>query len=63
MIWLESDAAERFKEFLNATSMEGPQIVARHGVEVAVFLSAREWRDLNAQTQRSTLGTGSQEEH
>ena len=63
MVWRDSDAAKRFEEFLGATGKEGPQIVARRGVEVAVFVSAQEWKDLIAKTQKSTVASVSQEKH
>jgi antitoxin Phd len=63
MVWQESDAAQRFEEFLDAAGNEGPQIVTRRGVEVAVFVSAQEWKDLKAKSQKSTLTSDSQEKH
>jgi prevent-host-death family protein len=63
MVWQESDAAEKFEEFLDAAGKEGPQVVARCGVEVAVLVSAKEWKDLNAKSQKSTLASSSQEKH
>jgi prevent-host-death family protein len=42
------DAKARFSELLEACLNEGPQIVTRRGVEVAVLVSIEEWRRLPA---------------
>jgi len=42
--WQLQEAKSRFAEFLNAALKEGPQIVARHGVEVAMLVSIESWR-------------------
>jgi len=60
MVWQECDAAERFEELLDVTVNEGPQTVARRGVEVAIF-SFKEWKDLNAESQKCTRTIDSQE--
>ena len=52
MAWQECDAAERFEEFYNAAVNEGPQTVTRGGVEVAVFVSVKEWAALNAKSEK-----------
>lgn len=44
--WTVQDAKAHFTEFLEQTLKDGPQIVTRDGVEVAVFVSSREWRQL-----------------
>ena len=61
MVWQECDAAERFEELLDVTVNEGPQTVARRGVEVAIFVSFKEWKDLNAESQKCTRTIDSQE--
>jgi antitoxin Phd len=63
MVWQESEAAERFDEFLAAADKQGPQILTRRGVEVAVLVSAPEWKDLKAKSQESTLASDSLEKH
>lgn len=44
--WPMEDAEARFSELLNACLVEGPQMVTRHGVEVAVLVSKDEWQRL-----------------
>jgi prevent-host-death family protein len=61
MVWQECDAAERFEEFYNAAMNEGPQTVTRGGVEVAVFVSVREWAALKAVSEKMDAKTDSQE--
>jgi antitoxin Phd len=38
MAWRVQDAKARFSEFLEASLREGPQVVTRSGVEVAVLV-------------------------
>jgi prevent-host-death family protein len=45
-VWPVQDAKARFSEFLDACLTEGPRRVTRRGVEVAVLVSAAEWRRL-----------------
>jgi prevent-host-death family protein len=61
MVWQECDAAERFEEFYNAAVNEGPQTMARGGVEVAVLVSAKEWTALKAKSETMESKTDSQE--
>lgn len=44
--WPVQDAKARFSELLDIALKEGPQVVTRRGVEVAVIVSAEEWRRL-----------------
>jgi len=44
--WQVQEAKQRFSEVLRAVEQEGPQIITRHGVEVAAILSAAEYRKL-----------------
>lgn len=44
--WRVRDAKARFSEFLDASLSEGPQVVTRRGVEVAVLVPIEEWRRL-----------------
>jgi antitoxin Phd len=48
------DAKARFSELLEASLTEGPQIVTRRGVEVAVLVPVDQWRRLE-QAARPTL--------
>jgi prevent-host-death family protein len=61
MAWQECDAAERFDEFYNAAMNEGPQTVARGGVEVAVLVSVEEWAVLKAKSEKMEAKTDSRE--
>ena len=42
--WQVQDAKARFREFLNATIKNGPQVVKRWRVETAVLVLIEEWR-------------------
>ena len=44
--WPVQDARSRFSEFLDTALAEGPQIVTKRGVEVAVLLPIAQWRRL-----------------
>src|SRR5438128_1869763 len=44
--WSAQDAKARFSELLKASLTEGPQIVTRRGVEVAVLMPVETWRQL-----------------
>lgn len=46
--WPVEDAKARFSEFLDARLVEGPQMVTRRGVEVAVLVPVQEWRRLQS---------------
>jgi antitoxin Phd len=52
--WQVQDAKARFSEFLEASLKEGPQVVTRRGVEMAVLVPIAEWRRLE-QKPRLTL--------
>ncbi len=52
--WPVQDAKARFSELLDTCLAEGPQVVTRHGREMAVLVPAREWRRLAA-GKRQTL--------
>jgi antitoxin Phd len=53
MPWQVQDAKARFSELLEVSLREGPQIVTRRGVEVAVLAPIDEWRRLNRETRPS----------
>ena len=44
--WQVQDAKARFSEFLDASLKEGPQVVTRRGVEIAVLVPIEEWKRL-----------------
>lgn len=44
--WQVHEAKARFSEFLWASITDGPQIVSKRGVEVAVLVSIALWRRL-----------------
>jgi prevent-host-death family protein len=46
MAWQVYDAKARFSEFLDATLKDGPQIVTRRGVEMAVLVPIDEWKQM-----------------
>lgn len=46
MSWPVQDAKQRFSEVLRRAHAEGPQVVTRHGDEVAVVIDIREYRHL-----------------
>ena len=49
--WPVQDAKARFSALLDASLNEGPQIVTRRGIEVAVLVPIEQWRRLEAETQ------------
>ncbi len=46
--WPVQDAKARFSEFLEASRKDGPQVVTKRGVEVAVLVPVEAWRRLDA---------------
>ncbi len=44
MSWQLQEAKQRFSEVVRLTLEEGPQFVTRHGEEVVVVMSAKEYR-------------------
>jgi prevent-host-death family protein len=44
--WQIQDAKQRFSEMIRAVTHEGPQIITRHGEEVAVVVDIAEYRRL-----------------
>ncbi|MGQ0464346.1 MAG: type II toxin-antitoxin system Phd/YefM family antitoxin [Sporichthyaceae bacterium] len=45
MSWQLQEAKQRFSEVVRKAEEEGPQVVTRHGEEVAVVVSMAEWRE------------------
>ena len=52
--WPVQDAEARFRELLEASLREGPQLVTKQGIEAAVLVPVAEWRRLQ-QSGRPTL--------
>ncbi len=52
--WQVQDAKARFSELLDATIKNGPQILTRRGVEIAVLVPIEEWERLQ-EAARPTL--------
>ena len=44
--WPVQDAKARFSELLETSLSEGPQIVSKRGVEAAVLVPIKQWRQL-----------------
>lgn len=51
--WSVQDAKARFSEFFDACLTEGPQMVTRRGIEVAVLVPAAEWTRLQSAARPS----------
>lgn len=48
--WQIQDAKQRFSEMIRAVTRNGPQIITRHGEEVAVVVDIAEYRRLTRPT-------------
>ena len=44
--WQIQDAKQRFSEMIRAVTSEGPQVITRHGEDVAVVVDIAEYRKL-----------------
>jgi prevent-host-death family protein len=44
--WQIQDAKQRFSEMIRAVASEGPQVITRHGEDVAVVVEIGEYRRL-----------------
>lgn len=53
--WQVQEAKQRFSEVLRKALSDGPQIVTRHGEEIAVVLDIEEYRRLKRQGQSDEL--------
>ena len=51
--WQLQEAKQRFSRLVDLAEEEGPQVVTRHGAEVAVVLAATAYRDLVSQARPS----------
>ena len=45
-VWQAQDAKASFREFLETSITEGPQIITRRGIETAVLIPIKQWRRL-----------------
>lgn len=48
--WQIQEAKQRFSEMIRAVEHDGPQIITRHGEEVAVVVDINEYRKLTRPT-------------
>ncbi|WP_433377743.1 type II toxin-antitoxin system Phd/YefM family antitoxin [Actinoplanes sp. CA-142083] len=55
MRWQVQEAKQRFSELLRAAATGKPQIVTRHGEEIAVVMNMAEYRRLRGGDERMTL--------
>ena len=49
--WSVQDAESMFSELLDAVIAEGPQIVTRRGVEIAVLVPIEQWQRMEQMTR------------
>lgn len=50
MRWQVQDAKQRFSELIRTAHVDGPQVVTRHGEEIAVVIDIAEYRHLKGET-------------
>ena len=50
MRWQEQDAKQRFSELIRTARTDGPQVVTRHGEEIAVVIDIADYRHLTGET-------------
>ena len=50
MSWQVQDAKQRFSELIRRAHSDGPQVVTRHGEEIAVVIDIADYRRLKGQT-------------
>lgn len=50
MRWQVQEAKQRFSEVLRTAQSEGPQIVSRHGADIAAIIGIDDYRRLNGET-------------
>ncbi|HUN31471.1 MAG TPA: type II toxin-antitoxin system Phd/YefM family antitoxin [Trebonia sp.] len=48
--WQLQEAKQRFSEVIRAVEREGPQIITRHGEDVAVIITMTDWHKLTTPT-------------
>jgi prevent-host-death family protein len=49
MRWQVQDAKQRFSELIRTAHAEGPQVVTRHGEEIAVVVDIADYRRLQGE--------------
>jgi len=49
--WQLQEAKQRFSELIRSVEADGPQVVTRHGEDVAVVISIAEYRHLRHEGQ------------
>jgi prevent-host-death family protein len=49
MRWQVQDAKQRFSELIRTAHAEGPQVVTRHGAEIAVVIDIADYRRLKGE--------------
>jgi prevent-host-death family protein len=52
--WQIQEAKQRFSEVIRAVTREGPQVITRHGEDVAVIVDIAEYRRLTGSGQELT---------
>jgi prevent-host-death family protein len=50
MSWQIQEAKQRFSELIRAAHADGPQVVTRHGQEIAVVIDINDYRHLKGET-------------
>jgi prevent-host-death family protein len=50
MRWQVQEAKQRFSELIRTAHAEGPQVVTRHGEEIAVVIDIVDYRHLKGET-------------
>jgi prevent-host-death family protein len=55
MAWPVQDAKQKFSSLVEAARADGPQVVTRHGREVAVVLSVEDYRALGGGSVKDAL--------
>jgi len=50
MRWQVQDAKQRFSELIRTAQADGPQVVTRHGEEIAVVIDIADYRHLTGET-------------
>lgn len=55
MAWQVQEAKQKFSEFVRKAVEEGPQVVTRHGTDVAVLVSADTYRLLSGESDFKTF--------
>ena len=48
--WQVQEAKQRFSELIRTAQIDGPQIVTRHGEQIAVVIEISEYRHLQGQS-------------